>query len=136
MNLELLRLLFDFGLLVLILMVQLIIYPSFQFYTSENLLRWHKKYTLAISFVVIPLMFGQLITSALQLIDERNAYTIGSVILIALVWISTFTQFVPMHHRINNGQAKESLLNQIVKRNWIRTFLWTCIFVWSFLKML
>ena len=136
MNLELLRLLFDFGLLVLILMVQLIIYPSFQFYTSENLLRWHKKYTLAISFVVIPLMFGQLITSALQLIDERNAYTIGSVILIALVWIITFTQFVPMHHRINNGQAKESLLNQIVKRNWIRTFLWTCIFVWSFLKML
>lgn len=134
MSLGLFRLLFDFGLVVLIWMVQLIVYPSFQFYTAEDLLSWHQKYTIAISFVVIPLMFGQLITATLQIIGERNLFTIGSLILIALVWLSTFIQFVPMHGSISSGNTSPELLKELVSKNWIRTILWTVIFLWTFLK--
>lgn len=134
MSLGLFRLLFDFGLVVLIWMVQLIIYPSFQFYTTENLLSWHQKYTVAISFVVIPLMFGQLITATLQLIGERNTFTLGSLILITLVWLSTFLQFVPMHGAISSGNTSPELLKELVSKNWMRTVLWTLIFLWTFLK--
>jgi DMSO reductase anchor subunit len=134
MNVEKLRLLFDFGLLVLIWLVQLTIYPAFRYYSKENLIAWHQEYTFGISMVVIPLMFGQLITAGLQLISERSIFTIGSIILIVLVWISTFTQFVPMHNTISSGTATEALLEQLVARNWIRTALWTLIFAVSALK--
>ena len=134
MSLGILRLIFDFGLLVLIWIVQLIIYPSFKFYSSENLLIWHQKYTVAISFVVIPLMFGQLTTASLQLIAERNIFTIGSIILIALVWVSTFAQFVPIHGAIASGNTSQELLKELVFKNWIRTILWSLIFVWTAIK--
>ncbi|MFT7429007.1 MAG: hypothetical protein ACI9IZ_001504, partial [Nonlabens sp.] len=40
--LDLLQLLVDFGLVVLIWIVQLIIYPSFLYYGSKTLNKWHK----------------------------------------------------------------------------------------------
>lgn len=134
MKLSILRLLFDFGLLVLIWMVQLIIYPSFQFYSENDLVPWHEKYMLGISFVVIPLMFGQLITAILQLIHDRNYYSIVSMMLITLVWISTFTQFVPLHDAIASDKATKLLLEELVFKNWIRTGLWTLIFLLTFIK--
>jgi len=42
MSIPLIRLLFDFGLLVLIWLVQLVIYPSFLYYEQDNLKRWHE----------------------------------------------------------------------------------------------
>ncbi len=125
------RLLFDFGLLVLIWIVQLVIYPSFLYYQAEDLLNWHQEYMIAISFVVIPLMFGQLVTAGLQFIKKRNLYTLVSMLLIALVWASTFLQFVPMHTAITEGDTSQELLYTLVSTNWIRTVLWTLLFVWS-----
>ena len=134
MNISLLRILFDFGLVILIWIVQLMIYPSFRYYSENQLLQWHQKYTVAISLIVIPLMFGQLITALLQVIEERNFFTIGSLILIALVWVSTFTQFVPIHNSIASGIVNENLLKELVTKNWIRTILWSLIFIWTFFK--
>ena len=57
---DIIRLLVDFGLLVLIWIIQLIIYPSFLFYRAKELITWHKMYTKAIALIVIPLMLGQL----------------------------------------------------------------------------
>jgi DMSO reductase anchor subunit len=135
MNIQILSLLFDIGLLVLIWNVQLIIYPGFQYYTPENLLKWHKKYTIGISVIVIPLMFGQLIINIIEFINAQTFHSTGSLILITLVWISTFTQFVPLHRKISQDQFDENLLQQLVKRNWIRTFLWTIICIWSLYKI-
>ncbi|MEO1009857.1 MAG: hypothetical protein AAFX53_01035 [Bacteroidota bacterium] len=61
MKYEILRLLCDFGLVVLIWSVQLIIYPSFQFYNPIELLLWHGIYVHRITYVVLPLMVGQLV---------------------------------------------------------------------------
>lgn len=131
MNLETVRLLFDFGLVVLIWLVQLIIYPGFLYYSMENLIAWHQKYTLGISLVVMPLMFGQLIASGLQLVQQFNYYTIGSLTLITLVWGITFSLFVPMHNNISKGCADKILLKKLIKRNWWRTMIWNLIFVYS-----
>ena len=57
---EITRLLLDFGLCILIWMVQLIVYPSFLFFSDNNLFTWHKTYTKAIALIVMPLMLGQL----------------------------------------------------------------------------
>lgn len=136
MNLETLRLLFDFGLLVLIWLVQLVIYPSFRFYEPDNLVKWHQKYTVRIALVVIPLMFAQLIAAILQLLEVQNTLTIASLVLIALVWAITFIQFVPMHRKIAAEKADKILLTLMVKRNWWRTLLWSVIFVLTLLSSL
>ena len=94
MTLEYYRLLFDFGLVVLIWLVQLVVYPGFKYYQREQLLKWHPLYTVQITFVVLPLMFGQLILSVIQLWERLDWYTGISFIVIVLLWGLTFLQFV------------------------------------------
>jgi len=131
MTLSLIRLLFDFGLLVMIWMVQLVVYPGFKYYHRERLIEWHNIYTARISYVVLPLMLGQLLLSGIQLWGEVSWYTLGSFLIIALLWGSTFLQFVPLHDTISKGNFKEETIFQLVKKNWLRTVLWTFLFLCS-----
>ncbi|MDN3643763.1 hypothetical protein QWY87_13685 [Lutimonas halocynthiae] len=133
MSIAILRLLFDFGLLVLVWIVQRIVYPGFLHYNSKNLINWHKVYTSRLTFIVMPLMLGQLGISIYQLIMEINLYTVLSIIIIIVIWVSTFTQFVPIHAQISKGKANQKMLDSLVKKNWIRTFLWTILFLYSML---
>lgn len=131
MTIEYLQLLFDFGLVVLIWMVQLIVYPSFLRYAEVNLFKWHAIYVQRISYVVIPLMFGQLIIAAIRIYFMQNSVTICNLFLIILVWILTFAQFVPLHQKITNEDFNKETVQQLVSRNWVRTVLWNCIFIWG-----
>ncbi|MBE15045.1 MAG: hypothetical protein ABNH00_08495 [Dokdonia sp.] len=126
---SLLRLSADAGLVVLIWMVQGIIYPSFRYFSSDVLQEWHHRYTRWIGGIVMPLMLIQLGLILSQLWWVKNGYTISSLILLILVWLSTFIQFVPRHQKIANNQATKALLNQLVKLNWIRTIIWTAMFI-------
>jgi len=134
MSITILRLLFDFGLLVLIWIVQRIVYPGFLHYNPKNLINWHKVYTSRLTFIVMPLMLGQLGFSIVQLIMEINLYTVLSIIIIIVIWVSTFMQFVPIHAQIAKGKASQNMLDSLVKKNWIRTFLWTALFLYSMLN--
>ena len=129
MFIDILRIVLDFGLLVLIWIVQRIIYPGFEYYNTDNLIFWHRKYTLRIGFIVAPLMIGQLGISLVQVFFTLSIYTVVSLILIIMVWISTFLQFVPMHTSISKGIISEKLLCSLVDKNWLRTFLWTVLFL-------
>ncbi|NNE77226.1 MAG: hypothetical protein HKN31_09160 [Pricia sp.] len=122
-------LIFDFGLVVLIWLVQLVIYPSFKFYANEELLMWHKLYVSRIALVVIPLMIGQIIISAVQLTMSQSLYTVGSFLIVVFLWIFTFTHFAPLHKRISKSSANAAKIEKLVKRNWGRTILWTLVFV-------
>ncbi|WP_273566638.1 hypothetical protein [Maribacter halichondriae] len=126
-----LRLLFDFGLVALIWLVQLTIYPSFSFFSATELDAWHSEYVQNISFVVIPLMFGQVILSALIAFQKRSTYTIGSLLLVLLVWVLTFAIFVPLHDQIASGNYTEETLKNLVTKNWLRTAVWNFIFIWG-----
>ena len=133
MSIAILRLLFDFGLLVLIWIVQRIVYPSFLHYDATNLINWHREYTSRFTFIVMPLMLGQLGISIYQLIMKIDLYSVLSLIIILLIWASTFLQFVPIHAKIAKGKVSQKMLNSLVKKNWIRTFLWTALFLYSML---
>ncbi|MGK0386238.1 MAG: hypothetical protein ACI849_000847 [Patiriisocius sp.] len=131
MSIAIIRFLFDFGLFVLIWIIQRIIYPSFLYYKKENLVTWHKEYTSRFSMIVIPLMLAQLGVSIYQLTISLNLYTLVSVAIIIFVWIATFLQFVPIHAAISNGNVSEKMLHDLVHKNWIRTILWTLLFLIS-----
>lgn len=135
MLIEILRLVVDFGLVVLIWTVQLIIYPSFLYYSKENLVVWHKKYTYLIGRIVSPLMLFQLGISIYQITLATNLYTISSLVIVGILWTSTVLQFVPIHKIISDGTASEQMLLSLETKNWIRTFLWTLVFLYSFLML-
>lgn len=135
-NLDLYRLLLDFGFMVLIWLVQLIIYPGFRYRTSEYLVLWHKIYTVRITIILIPLFFGQLLSSLLQLWQNQNYYSISSVIIILLLWLVTMLVFIPMHRKISLESFDLNLLIKLEKFNWIRTALWTLLFLSSFMNLL
>ena len=130
--LETIRLICDSGLLILIWIVQLIIYPSFSYYNREDLLKWHETYTKSIAIIVIPLMFGQLIVTIIQVYHNQDFYTITSSLLVLCVWLSTFLQFVPLHASISNGKDVEISIKKLKLHNWLRTVLWSFIFIVTF----
>jgi DMSO reductase anchor subunit len=134
MNSDSLRLLLDFGLVILIWLVQLVIYPSFLYYLRDDLIRWHKKYTPRITFIVLPLMLGQLMLYGSILQEGKTFYSIGAFVLVLIAWLLTFTIFVPRHKEISGGTYSEKTLSQLVKFNWSRTFIWTLLFAWNLVE--
>ena len=76
---DLLQLLVDFGLVVLIWIVQLIIYPSFLYYNSNTLSKWHKTYTGRITTIVAPLMIAQIAIAAYLLLT-KGTFAIPEII--------------------------------------------------------
>jgi hypothetical protein len=134
MSLELLRVIIDFGFLVLIWAVQLVIYPSFGYYSKENLYKWHKSYTTRVTFIVLPLMFSQLILVVIQLWQSQNWLTVLSAILIIILWLLTFLIFVPLHQSIDNDRPVAQVCHKLVLTNWIRTLLWTLLFMCSIVQ--
>lgn len=135
MSIEVLRLLIDFGLLVLIWIVQRIVYPGFLYYNAKDLQNWHRSYTSRFTFIVMPLMLMQIGITSYQLFNEINLYTIVSMVIIILIWVSTFFQFVPMHAHISKGNVSQNMLDSLVKKNWTRTLLWSTLFVYSLLTI-
>ncbi len=125
--LTLFQLFFDSGTFVLIWIVQLVIYPSFLFYPSADLIAWHKTYTVRITIIVMPLMVGQLFLALYALYEELTVISVTRGILILLIWILTFLIFVPIHNNIQAGKFDTPLLRKLIQSNWFRTLLWTLV---------
>lgn len=131
MDLSSIRILLDFGLMVLIWTVQLVIYPGLCYYKNEDLGKWHKIYTQRIGVIVGPLMIAQLFVAALQLWETKNIYTWGSIVIIVITWMLTFLIFVPLHNSVKPDESCEEITSSLVKKNWWRTFLWSFLFLSS-----
>ena len=131
------KLLSDFGLLVLIWLVQLVIYPSFKYYEISNLKRWHKLYTKRLTVVVLPLMLSQLVLSIYILVQSSWAtFEIIDFIFVLLTWVSTFAVFVPLHQNITQNKDINDAVYKLIKYNWFRTAIWTIIPILSLFKAL
>ena len=100
----------------LIWMVQLIVYPSFLFFSDNNLFTWHKSYTKAIALIVIPLMLGQLGIVIYQVFLAQNIYTLVSIVFVVFLWGITLLKFAPMHQQISKGNMQIQLLKTLVQR--------------------
>jgi hypothetical protein len=127
--LKLIQLMADFGMLVLLWIVQLVIYPSFTKMRAEALVDWHAQYTHRISYLIMPLMLTQLG------LGIYTAWTAPSVIIgiylvmIVSTWLLTFFISVPLHNKISQGEGTDAILERLIQTNWLRTVIWTAIFL-------
>ena len=84
------RIAIDFGLVVLIWLVQLIIYPSFRYMSAEQLAIWHPNYSNLITLFVGPLMLAQVgVIGGWQLLNRFSWLAAASTVLVGLMWAST-----------------------------------------------
>lgn len=128
---ELVSLLVDFGLVVLIWITQLITYPSFAYMSVTELLKWHPKYTTAITYIVMPLMLSQLFLHSYAVYHTLDWIFGIRLFLVLGAWIITFAWAVPQHQKISKGAVTPMILAQLVSMNWLRTIIWTTIFLLS-----
>ncbi len=128
------RMLVDFGLVILIWIVQLIINPSFRYTSADAVQAWHGQYTFLISIIVVPLMLSQVGLIGFQLLHSPNWAMYVTAGLIALIWLSTFLQVVPVHNALTAGEDIATHVEQLIKLNWPRTLMWTLVFALNFVK--
>ena len=129
LNRELWIQLVDFGLFVFIWNIQLVVYPSFRYFSTDSLLKWHETYTGAVSTIVMPLMITQLTLHAWRVYDSFSLSNLLLLLLAMSTWAVTFVIFVPLHNKISLGYELKENLVSLVSYNWIRTALWSLIFL-------
>ncbi len=110
----------------LIWVIQILHYPFFAHLERENYTKYQQKHMYLISFLVIPVMLMELITSVLLILqpsDFRIEFIIG-ITLVLMIWASTFFVQLPIHQKLLQGFDRD-LIQKLVSTNWIRTILWT-----------
>ncbi len=127
----------------IIWVVQIAQYPFFVHVKDENFVSFHRTYTSWITPIVAPLMLLELFTGvALVFFSSENLdYPLfwTGLVLILLIWASTFFLQVPLHDRLAQGFDVKTHA-ALVKTNWIRTILWSLrgalsiYFAWELLK--
>jgi hypothetical protein len=130
-HMDTLKLVIDAGMVVLIWIVQLVIYPGFCYYSESDIKRWHKIYTSKITIVVLPMMLSQLMLHGLSSYVEPSIINIGNLILVIILWLITFLVAVPLHQDIDTKENSTVSRMKLVKINWSRTLLWTLILIIS-----
>ncbi|WP_340066350.1 hypothetical protein [Ascidiimonas aurantiaca] len=128
------RLLIDFGLCVLIWVIQCITYPGFRYYTREEMLTWHPRYVNRITGIVAPLMTGQAILYIFRFFQNISLVTSTELLLVLLLWALTFLQAMPLHKELSKGRHIQDTIEKLIQKNWIRTILWTYLFIWGLIQ--
>jgi len=119
----------NFGLVVLIWLVQLIIYPSFAQIRDAEFSSWHRRYVRKITAVVAPLMLAQLLLIIMTLINRPDAAAMLMLACVLGIWLTSFTLSVPCHKQLQDGGKNDQVIQRLVRTNWIRTILWTGVFL-------
>ncbi len=122
------RLIFDTGTFVLIWLVQLIIYPSFQFQTKEDFQNWHQIYTRRLTYIVAPLLAGQGLSIAHEFFTQMSLFSFIQGCLITGVMFHTFIYFIPLHSKLQTSYTPD-LVKKLISKNWIRTVVWSLILI-------
>ncbi|MBL6829304.1 MAG: hypothetical protein ISQ74_05390 [Puniceicoccaceae bacterium] len=118
----------DFGMCVVLWLVQLVIYPSFLRVDSNDLLAWHNAYTFRVSFVILPLMLGQLVMATLSVLEDPSIPEWLAFAFVLVCWILTFFVSVPLHRKIEQNDMTRETRKKLIMTNWPRTILWSVIF--------
>ncbi len=122
------RLAVDFGMLILIWLVQLIIYPSFEYSARDSFIDWHEKYTGLITLVVLPLMVAQIGLVISQVVGgDRSWETLVCLGLVVFCWGVTFSLSVPAHNQLQALGNDVTTVRWLVLTNWLRTVGWSIV---------
>jgi hypothetical protein len=112
----------------LIWFVQVVHYPLFRLVGPDGARTYQKNHEKRTGWVVAPLMLAETAAAILLALRVPSGVppilTVGSLILVAVIWWSTFFLQVPQH-RVLEGGADAGAYAQLVRTNWVRTVAWT-----------
>jgi hypothetical protein len=105
--------------------IQIVHYPSFHYIDKLSFTNFHHFHERRISIIVMPLMLIELTTSTALYINNMSSIVFAlNLLIVVLIWCSTFFVQVPIHSILSKKKDKE-LIEKLVNTNWIRTFLWS-----------
>ena len=124
----------DFAMFVVIWMVQLIIYPAFRSIADCEFSEWHAKYCKQIAWFVLPLMVSQVLECTASCFFVGDIYSWVRLLCVLLAWAVTFFHSARQHRKLTIYGKKTEFIDSLLTGNWIRTFLWTIVFLASYLN--
>ena len=131
--LELINLLANAFLVGLIWIIQCVHYPSFYF-IERHAPAFHSFHVRSISIIVAPLMTIELFSSILLFYLNQDVLFGALILLLAIIWLSTFFIQMPIHEKLKREWNKKQV-DYLIQSNWIRTILWSIklvILAWVF----
>ena len=120
-----LNVLFNVYLIAISIIVQFIVYPSFN-KILESFVEYHSRYKKKIFWIVGPVMILEILTSLLMILNEFDVYLIPGLIVL-LLWMLTFIYIVPLHKQLSK-QFQTNKHIKLLKLNFVRTILWALKF--------
>ncbi len=79
-------------------------------------------------------MLAELAMISMLVYTKPNVNHIISVVLLLVIWISTFLRAVPLHNTLASNGYDMIQIQQLVKVNWIRTIGWTLLLVLALIE--
>lgn len=112
----------------LIWFVQIVHYPLMARVPVSEFSAYEHEHQNRTTFVVAPTMLIEVLTAAMLLVvmppgSGRFLPAIG-IVLLAIIWLSTFLVQVPLHARLKTGFDAVAH-RRLVFSNWLRTLAWT-----------
>ncbi len=127
-TLFLLNLLSTWYLIGLIWMVQVVHYKMFDRVGAAEFVQYEVDHNRLITPIVAPPMLIELATACALFAFAPPGFprwaTWVGLILIAIVWLTTYFVSVPCHNKLLGGFDPDAY-RRLVNTNWIRTVLWT-----------
>lgn len=130
-EINIIKIIIDSLIFMLILLVQIVIYPCFHSISDEFFSNWHFNYMKTISLVIGPLMIIQAIIISYQCINVRDIISILSLLSVLVVWITTISISVPCHNILQASGYNTIIVDRLINTNWIRTISWLITLILS-----
>jgi hypothetical protein len=116
----------------LIWIIQLVHYPLMAYVDSSRFGEFEKEHCQRIGRVVAPAMLLEGFLSCMVCFQAAFYtsesmplfFSLAGLVLLGVIWISTFAIQVPIHNRLSKGYSAEHI-ERLVQTNWIRTIAWT-----------
>ena len=108
--------------------VQIVHYPLFNAVGEDRFAEYEERHRARTGVILGPLMLAELAAAIILLAmvpaGVPRWMPLVGLVMLALVWLSTFGVQVPLHQKLSRGfDARAHGL--LVATNWGRTFLWT-----------
>ncbi len=112
----------------LIWVIQRVHYPLMSYVADDPFPEFEEKHCKRIGQIVLPAMLLELSTSLLALwyADSTPVFVTNliGVLLLAIIWCSTFAIQVPIHNRLGRMRNLADI-EKLTSTNWIRTSAWS-----------
>lgn len=123
----------DLSLAVFLWLVQCVIYPSFRHIRSDIFKDWHAGYQRCIAWIIGPLLLMQMSLISFEAIRDPDLHSLVRFAMVAICWLITACISVPLHRRIEREESRAQSIEQLIQSNWLRTVIWSSLFLSHFL---